>query len=229
MLDKKKFGAFALLGKNYFRYLFRKHILRKKSPGYDEFIEYYREDRIVPLSPEERERHMDYSRCVVCELCDPVCPVLTVAGSSKFVGPMDIASCLSRDITEFGAWRDPFLSTLCGACERVCPEGVPVVEMIVYLRRKAWATMPDKVPAFYRQAENNLKQNATVFGKAPRQLSTEKAPLLYWRGCREAMWETLLTLKLFDFLGIKFMTIEEGCCGGFPTELGIDYDTSSVL
>lgn len=228
-MDKKKIAAFTLLGKNYFLYLFRKHILRKQSPGYNEFIENYREDRIVPLTEAERDRHPDYTKCIVCELCDPVCPVLAAVGSEKFAGPMDIASCLSRDLTESGAWRDPFLSTLCGACGRACPESVPVSDMIVYLRRKTRITRPDKLPEFYRQAIVNLAANSTAFGKVPKQLSEAKSPILYWRGCREASSDSPITMKLLNFLGIDFMTVEEGCCGGLPFELGLEYDAAAVL
>ena len=225
MLDKKQVKSILVLGWQFFLHMFQKFILRKKSPGYDDFIEFYRADRIVPMGERDRERHPDFSKCVVCELCDPVCPVFNAAGSTRFAGPMDIASCLSRDLTESGAWPDPFLSTLCGACESACPENVPVSEIIVHLRRKTRITQPENLPNFYRDAIANLDNNKGVFGKLATASSDKKAPVLYWRGCREAQASNN-TAELLKKLGVDFMTIDEVCCSGLPSELGLDYDSA---
>ncbi len=229
MLDKKVLTSIVYLGWEFFLHLLRKYVLRRKSPGLEEFIEYYREDRIVSLTAEERDRHPAYSRCIACGLCDPVCPVLNAVGSTRFAGPADVACSLSRDLTESGAWPDPFLSTLCGACDRICPEQVPVVEMITYLRRKSRLTVPENLPAFYREAIVNLEGGNGVFGKVAPSDRPDAAQLLYWRGCRQAVWETDITRKLLEELGVDFMTVEEDCCGGLPVEMGLDYDAAPVL
>ena len=239
MPDRKLIVSLAYLGREFFLHLFKKYVLRQKSPGIDKFIEYYRDDRITPLTTIERDRHPDYTKCVACALCDPVCPVFATTGSEKFAGPMDIASCLSRDLTESARWPDPFLSTLCGACDRACPENVPVSEMIVTLRRKTRINQPENLPAFYRDAISSLGLGAGVFGKVAlipnetRGLSplstTDESPVLYWRGCREALWETNTIPKLLDKLGVKFTSVDEICCGALPFEMGLDYDPSPAL
>jgi len=229
MPDKKQFYAVYFLGREFFLQLVRKYIFRRKSPGYEEFLEFYGDDRIVPLTDAEREKMPAFAACVVCEICDPACPVMKADASARFAGPMDIACCISRDLTHSGDWPDPFLSTLCGACDYVCPESVPITEVIIYLRRKNRLTNPAILPDFYNRAIDNLKYGTGVFGENAPALAENKAPALYWRGCREAAEKTEDNIKLLEKLGIEHMTIDEGCCGGLPEEMGLDYDHSPVM
>jgi len=229
MPDKKLLVSLTYLGRQFFLHLFKKYILRQKSPGMDKFLEYYRDDLIVPLTKDERDRHPDFTKCVVCSICDPACPVFAATDSRQFAGPMDIACCLSRDLTESGRWPDPFLSTLCGACDRACPEKVPVSEIIVYLRRKTRINQPENLPAFYGDAIGAMKRGTGVFGKAAKAVTAERASVLYWRGCREAVWETNTTKKLLDTLGVKFTTVDELCCGALPSDMGLDYEPSPAM
>jgi len=229
MSEKARIASTAFLGREFILHMLQKYILRRPSPGFKEFIEYYRDDRIVPLTQSERDQHAEHSKCIVCGLCDPACPVLNAVGSACFAGPVDIACSLSRDLTESGAFLDPFLSTLCGACDCACPEQVPVSEIITRLRRNTRITRPEKLPAFYRDAIANLDEGKGVFGKSAPAGATGSAPVLYWRGCRVAASENGRTRKLLDKLASEYVTVEEGCCGGLPAEMGIDYDASEAL
>jgi len=229
MPDKKQLHAIYFLGREFFIHIAKKYILRRKSPGYDDFLEFYADDRTVPLTDADREKMPAFAACVTCEMCDPVCPVMKADDSTRFSGPMDIACCISRDLTLSGDWPDPFLSTLCGACDYVCPQSVPVSDIIIYLRRKNRLTNPAGLPDFYNRAAGNLKNGLGVFGKTAPASGESKGGVLYWRGCREAAEGSEEDTKLLEKLGIEYTTIEEGCCGGLPDEMGLDYDPSPVL
>ncbi len=229
MPEKKQLYAIYFLGREFFLHMVKKFIFRRKSPGYEDFLEFYGDDRIVPLTDEDRENIPAYAACVVCEMCDPACPVMKADDSARFAGPMNIACCLSRDLTHSGDWPSPFLSTLCGACDYVCPESVPVTDIIIYLRRKNRLTNPAILPDFYNRAIENLKNGYGVFGENAPAVSDKKAFVLYWRGCREAAEGSGENEKLLEKLGIEYMTIEEACCGGLPEEMGLDYDPSPVI
>lgn len=229
MPDKKQLYAIYFLGREFFLHMVKKFIFRRKSPGYEDFLEFYGADRIVPLTDIDREKIPAFAACVVCEMCDIACPVAKADDSTQFAGPMDIACCISRDLTQSGDRFDPFLSTLCGACDYVCPESVPVTDIIIYLRRKNRLTNPAILPDFYNRGIENLKNGLGLFGKNAPSLSAKKAPVLYWRGCREAAEDSEDNLKLLEKLGIEYMTIEEACCGGLPDEMGLDYDPSPVV
>jgi len=233
MIDTKKISSIALLGWNFWAHMFRKYLLRRKSAGYDQFIENYRADRIVPFSGRERERLNEFSKCISCGLCDPVCPSLRAGGRSHFAGPMDLAICVSRDPTELGVSPDPFRSVLCEACDRACPEGVPVVEIITYMRAKTRETHPESLPPFYRKAQENLSETGNVFGAPRPSAMPSQARILYWRGCREsrsiAKGGQSAGMRLLDLFGIKFQAVVEDCCGGLPAQMGLDWDTSKAL
>lgn len=233
MLDVKRISSIALLGWNFWAHMFRKYLLRRKSPGYDQFIENYRADRIAPFSERERDRLSEFSRCIACGLCDPVCPSLRAGGRSHFAGPMDLAMCVSRDPTELGLSPDPFRSVLCEACDRACPESVPVAELVTYMRRKARETHPELIPPFYKRAMANLTETGNVYGAPRPSAIPSQARILYWRGCREANaianGGEAAGMKLLERFGIKFQVVVEDCCGGLPAQMGLDYDAKKAL
>lgn len=228
-----RIASIFLLAWHLFLHVVRKYVLRMKSPGLTAFAENYRDDRVTPFSAWERERHAAFSKCIACGLCDPVCPSLRAAGREKFTGPMDLAVCVSRDPTESGFSPDPFRSLLCEACDRACPESVPVSEIISNMRRKARETHPGLVPQFYRGAESNLLRTGNIYGAPRLEAISSESRILYWRGCREAKvrsgGEEISGERLLERFGVKFKAVLEDCCGGLPAQMGLDYDASAVI
>lgn len=230
MVDSKKAASLGLLGWNFFLHLFKRYVLRKKSPGYDDFIENYKADNIAPFSAIERERLPFYQRCIVCGACDILCPSLNVLGNHLFVGPMGIASCLSRDPTQFSFAPDIFRCVICEACDKVCPEKVPVSEIVVYMKRKSHQLFPELLPPFYRKAVENIRTYGNVYRTVPKPAYATESSTLYWRGCYESYLysndDKTANMKLLDNFGILYQTMEERCCGGLPQQMGIEYDFS---
>jgi L-lactate dehydrogenase complex protein LldF len=108
------------------------------------------------LSGESR----DILKCIRCGACMNVCPVYrTVGGHSygwTYPGPMGLV--LTALLTGM-ANSHPVVdaSTLCGACDEVCPVRVPLVDLILGLRRR-------KVREGFSDAKE--KRGMAWFGKA---------------------------------------------------------------
>lgn len=75
--------------------------------------------------------------CIRCSACLNVCPVYERTGGHAYgsVYPGPIGAILSPQLTgvEDNASL-PFASSLCGACEDVCPVRIPIPEILVHLR-----------------------------------------------------------------------------------------------
>ncbi|WP_284574675.1 lactate utilization protein B [Streptomyces sp. 2P-4] len=80
-------------------------------------------------------------RCIRCSACLNVCPVYERAGGHAYgsVYPGPIGAVLSPQLRGTGSPVDaslPFASTLCGACEEVCPVAIDIPEILVHLRER---------------------------------------------------------------------------------------------
>ena len=75
--------------------------------------------------------------CIRCSACLNVCPVYERAGGHAYgsVYPGPIGAILSPQLTGIEDNASlPFASSLCGACEDVCPVKIPIPEILVHLR-----------------------------------------------------------------------------------------------
>lgn len=75
--------------------------------------------------------------CIRCAACLNVCPVYTRTGGHSYgsVYPGPIGAILSPQLTGIQDKSSlPFASTLCGACEDVCPVRIPIPQILVHLR-----------------------------------------------------------------------------------------------
>lgn len=78
--------------------------------------------------------------CIRCSACLNVCPVYERVGGHAYgsVYPGPIGAILSPLLTGIEDNASlPYASSLCGACEDVCPVKIPIPEILVHLRAKA--------------------------------------------------------------------------------------------
>jgi len=124
--------------------------------------------------------YRDILKCIRCSACMNVCPVYRTVGGhaygSTYPGPMGIVLTTLLDGIERA---HPLLdaTTLCGACDEVCPVKVPLLKMFRSLRE--------------RKVEMGLTSSAeryamTAFGAAVQ------SPFLFRTG--QAMWRMLWAL-----------------------------------
>jgi L-lactate dehydrogenase complex protein LldF len=133
----------------------------------------------------------DILKCIRCGACMNVCPVYrTVGGHSygwTYPGPMGlILTTLLTGMAKSHPVVDA--STLCGACEEVCPVRVPLVPLILKLRQR-------KVREGF--SAPNEKRGMALFGKAAA------SPALFALGQRLAggFWPLVRALGGKDVAG----------------------------
>jgi L-lactate dehydrogenase complex protein LldF len=86
-------------------------------------------------APETRETLL----CIRCGACLNICPVYNTVGGYTYGWPISgpTGAMLAPQIlgTEV-AGALPFASTLCGACNDICPVKIPITEILLHLRRR---------------------------------------------------------------------------------------------
>ncbi|WP_022908706.1 LutB/LldF family L-lactate oxidation iron-sulfur protein [Aestuariimicrobium kwangyangense] len=80
-------------------------------------------------------------RCIRCSACLNVCPVYERVGGHAYgsVYPGPIGAILTPQLRGLDSPVDralPFASSLCGACNDVCPVRIPISDILVHLRGK---------------------------------------------------------------------------------------------
>ena len=80
-------------------------------------------------------------RCIRCSACLNVCPVYERVGGHAYgsVYPGPIGAILTPQLRGLDSPVDqalPFASSLCGACNDVCPVKIPISDILVHLRGK---------------------------------------------------------------------------------------------
>ena len=79
-------------------------------------------------------------RCIRCSACLNVCPVYTRVGGHAYgsIYPGPIGAILTPQLWGMEEHAKlPFASTLCGACAEVCPVGIDIPGVLLYLRARA--------------------------------------------------------------------------------------------
>ena len=80
--------------------------------------------------------------CIRCGACLNICPVFRTVGGhaygAVYSGP--VGSVVTPGLFGMEPWWDlPYASTLCGACEEVCPVRIQIPSMLLMLRERAAA------------------------------------------------------------------------------------------
>lgn len=91
----------------------------------------------------------DILRCIRCSACQNVCPVYRQASGhayrSPYGGPVGAVLTPLLFGQRFPEFADlPKASSLCGACQEVCPVDIPIPDLLLRLRDKA---KKEKVPS----------------------------------------------------------------------------------
>jgi len=83
--------------------------------------------------------------CIRCGACMNHCPVYTRIGGHAYqaVYPGPIGSILTPQVEGVGLRHElPHASSLCGACEEVCPVKIPITHLLIRLRRESSHSRP---------------------------------------------------------------------------------------
>lgn len=86
-------------------------------------------------SPESRETLL----CIRCGACLNICPVYNNVGGYAYGWPISgpTGAMLAPQILGTrAAGTLPFASTLCGACDEICPVKIPITDILLHLRHR---------------------------------------------------------------------------------------------
>ncbi|MEK7790213.1 MAG: hypothetical protein AAB309_01120 [Deltaproteobacteria bacterium] len=102
-------------------HLFFKRWFRKR--GLKEFLAFYSKDHVFALTGSERKDLSTFGNCVYCGLCVSECREANPRFYETFATPANIA---------FSSYCPD-----CSACEKVCPTGVPLNQIVGFVKRHA--------------------------------------------------------------------------------------------
>lgn len=133
-------------------YFVRQLVLRAvgRAPGLRVFEENYANDRLLPMSTDEREILPSFSRCIACGMCDAAFTGYARVTRSEFRGPSDLPLSYSRNPPDFDGLRKYVRNLKEGdleALERVCPAKVPFRRLVVFVESQAQRLGTRELPA----------------------------------------------------------------------------------
>lgn len=113
-------------------------------------------------------------RCIRCGACLNVCPLFRHVGGQVFPGPYSgpIGAVLLPLLLGFEEAGDlPWASTLCGACDAVCPVKIPLSDLLLGLRAEAVrAGVPGRGERCFMKILANVLRRPRAY-RAARDLS----------------------------------------------------------
>lgn len=119
--------------------------------------------------------------CIRCGACLNICPVFRAVGGhaygTVYSGP--VGSIVTPGLHGLEPWWElPFASTLCGACEEVCPVRIRIPDMLLGLRRAA--AEAGMLPGWLGKGVTRyagVASDPVRWGKAKRWASLLSAPV----------------------------------------------------
>jgi L-lactate dehydrogenase complex protein LldF len=114
-------------------------------------------------SPETRETLL----CIRCGACLNICPVYNTVGGYAYGWPISgpTGAMLAPQILGTqAAGALPFASTLCGACNEICPVKIPITEILLQLRRRVVEGGVDEAPVASAMTRAGAQAGALALG-----------------------------------------------------------------
>lgn len=126
-----------------------------------------------------------------------------------------------------------FQCTACASCEKNCPSGVRVPEIIKQVR-KDMVGMGSCHPAFKAMNEV-LRKHTNIYAEEEREdfgkERNRRSEYVFFVGCVGLYREnesTAGTLGLLDRLGVDYTLVDEVCCGGVLEDVGFSVNEELV-
>ncbi len=141
------------------------------SSGESRFLAAYVPERLLPLTPEERESRDIFGACIHCGLCDSTCEALFKSRRSRAPSLSAVAIGYSRSMPEY-----PFASVsleelaacdACDECEAICPMEVPLKRIMAEMR--AHAGRLDEAGVGHRTQEERRHQAGPTRARHPKE------------------------------------------------------------
>jgi len=227
-LDVARLKSIAVLAYNFNLHLLRSALPRKKPDQAELFKSYFRDDRITPFTEEEHRDLTRFEDCINCALCPAHCRVMQVSGG-LFKGPRHVAVSASRSHPDFVFDLDSIaLCAVCGQCEPICPQSVPVAEIARSMRSILWR-IEDELPEAWIKARRNLERYGNIYGEdrvtTVGDAKEAEAVLVLGPFLRTEPRMANEAARALELAGVKTTLVEEGTAGGVAWSLGLDPDT----
>ena len=136
-------------------------------------------------------------KCIRCGACLNHCPVYTRLGGHAYgyVYPGPIGSILTPQIEGLeNAGAMASASTLCGACEEVCPVRIPITHILRRLRNESYSKADSPNAVKGHGYKSNLAESLTWKG---------------WALTNSAPWANALNAKLLGLLGSQLTKLSK--------------------
>ncbi len=104
------------------------------------FLENYRDDRLPPVGPDDRDAMPAFSGCVACGLCDRGEGERIAASRGEYPGLMRLVLASSRSMPDFDAAARALAhvpDAVLAEKEAVCPTSIPFRRLARFVRDKA--------------------------------------------------------------------------------------------
>lgn len=172
--------------------------------------------------------------CIDCKKCWDVCPANMVTEGNRFT-PQGKIESLAKVVAGEKLTQDEmdniYLSTRCGACDDVCPVGIPITDIIQYERQllAQQGREPAKTTAI---SKNIIERNSPGAMDPSKRFDwvtgdleiAEKSDIAYMAGCWVAHSQPDIarsTIRLLNHADVQPMLLkEEKCCGLFLIDNG---------
>jgi len=103
----------------------------KAGRGAEAFLEHYRGDQILAVTPTERTRAPEFEKCVACSLCTFSCQAIRKQDAPESFEPKLIVGVFAKRSHDSEVFLEEwFPCARCGSCTVLCPNEVPIHAMV---------------------------------------------------------------------------------------------------
>ncbi|MEM0449378.1 MAG: (Fe-S)-binding protein [Methanomassiliicoccales archaeon] len=172
--------------------------------------------------------------CTYCGFCKSVCPTYEGIGWDTSVARGRIIlsyGLLMREIdSDASVMKSLYQCTTCKECERRCPSGIEVVDIVESARRALIAS--GKVLPPHQRVIQNVRNFGNPYSESRRVQEIigegdRGAELGYFAGCTAAYRNTniaLATTSILRKMKERFVVTDAGCCGSVLQRIGLSGD-----